>query len=329
MATVKTKKQGRIRSAPVKPPPWQTDSSARPFVGEKAHRHIPSVHEHPQEGGHLIRGGVKPDYITSNAQYFGPTDSTALKQRRLKKNAVLDECVTRFWTTTNDAIGANYPQFATTKDEARAALAQRRSKVVHQTHNPWATDYSLLGQGQQIAKKDKKEAKTVTFNQRIDWVTTQMDYGQNCDENPLKKGRTRNVGYSNTEPPEINPWVTSTDTIGGHHQKFVHDKSERTRELNERIRRQALDPVSHGGGILEHPQQDILGQVDRGREETNYLKKQREGLATAFNTFMVSDVNLPRIPTKQPEIPENYFPKSTQYKIRKQLQNMNINPEDL
>eukprot|EP00959_Pyramimonas_sp_CCMP1952_P440811 9229131-Pyramimonas_sp.AAC.1 len=26
-----------------------------------------------------------------------------------KKNAVLDEAVTRFWTTTNDAIGANYP----------------------------------------------------------------------------------------------------------------------------------------------------------------------------------------------------------------------------
>ena len=70
---------------------------------------------------------------------------------------------------------------------------------------------------------------------------------------------------------------------------YLTDKSARTKELHERIRRQALDPVSHGGGILEHPQEDILGQVDKSREEANYLKKQREGLATAFNAFMVCD----------------------------------------
>eukprot|EP00959_Pyramimonas_sp_CCMP1952_P440812 9229131-Pyramimonas_sp.AAC.2 len=83
MATVKTKKQGRSRSAPgVKPPPWQTDSGARAFVGEKSHRHIPAVHLHPEEGGHLITGGVKPDWVTSNAQHYGPTDSTYMHQKR-------------------------------------------------------------------------------------------------------------------------------------------------------------------------------------------------------------------------------------------------------
>ena len=49
----------------------------------------------------------------------------------------------------------------------------------------------------------------------------QMDYGQNCEENPLKKGRIRNAGYSNVESVMIDPWKTSTDSIGGHCQGCV------------------------------------------------------------------------------------------------------------
>ena len=65
----------------VKEAPWKTDSSARPFVGEKGHRKIPAVHHEPVEGGHY-KGGVRPDYITSNAKHYGPVDMTwALQQR--------------------------------------------------------------------------------------------------------------------------------------------------------------------------------------------------------------------------------------------------------
>jgi hypothetical protein len=43
----------------------------------------------------------------------------------------------------------------------------------------------------------------------------------------------------------------------------------------------------------------------------------------------VSDCFLPRVKPKMPDIPDNFFPKAAQYKIRKQLREMNVDLDNM
>eukprot|EP00959_Pyramimonas_sp_CCMP1952_P426019 8923185-Pyramimonas_sp.AAC.1 len=81
-----------------------------------------------------------------------------------------------------------------------------------------------------------------------------MDYGQNFEQNPQNKplnkpGRTRNVGYSNShsEPFEVDPRITSSDSIGGHqtgyvlHHKGVKPRSRRPKRPSTLIQQSTVD----------------------------------------------------------------------------------------
>mmetsp|Transcript_39796 Transcript_39796/g.55265 ORF Transcript_39796/g.55265 Transcript_39796/m.55265 type:complete len:331 (+) Transcript_39796:135-1127(+) len=327
-------RERRVRIVEPKPAPWKVDPSARRFSGPGANRQIPKVHK-PSKGLIELNGiqSMRPEWETTMAESYGPANSNVLTNERLKKMSALDEAVTRNWTTTQDTIG-NAPSNKALndgKEEARQALNHKRSKVVSNTHGPWSTSYDTLGKNQPNGAEKKKvivDLKTF-FPEKVDYVTTQKDYGAHTHPRGSQSARPpRMAGERHTELKPLDPYMTTTEQYGQHQTNFLNNRKAKTMEMEERAQRRQPTPLSE----LKH---DILGAVDTSNEEEAfyqaYAEDQMKDLSSiAFNTFMYSEAAKGKPFKKESTVPEHLrFPKSTSYKIRKGLRNLNIDPNDL
>jgi len=264
------------------------------------------------------------EYRTVHTDSYGPSNSDVIMKERVKKLSALDECVTKNWTTTQDAIGCSALQQVEGKADAKAAMCQKRSKISYQTYRPWSTTYdqiSTTAQANMVPRKKAEQQKKVFFPESIDYVTTQGDYGKEFHD---YRNERRSRSARPLKEASLDIYHTSTSSIGNQYKEFALNPRAKTMEIQEQIVRRQSAPV-----------EDVLGRVDINKEDQLYQLAatndyQKEVNSRIFHGFMVSDCDKPPPVLKEGRPLDNLgFPKATSYKIRKGLRELNINPEDL
>eukprot|EP00239_Pterosperma_sp_CCMP1384_P006019 CAMPEP_0197843454 /NCGR_PEP_ID=MMETSP1438-20131217/339_1 /TAXON_ID=1461541 /ORGANISM="Pterosperma sp., Strain CCMP1384" /LENGTH=335 /DNA_ID=CAMNT_0043453617 /DNA_START=118 /DNA_END=1125 /DNA_ORIENTATION=- len=257
----------------------------------------------------------KTDYTTTFAQSYG-VEPEARAHERLKraKNTNTDECVTREWTTTQDAIGKHFSSVVTysggAESGAKTVLVQKRSKVQGTTtYDPWSTTQREVGHFEKVPEHVSEVKKPEEyFPKDIDYTTTNHELmGKPEAKKPVAKAGRR----SRIKEPD--PYRTTSNVIGGHAQGFKADRSKVTKEKQMRYER-----ADKNGG-----EEDILGTVD-SRKEAEMIKNYTDSTGMAFNNFLMpGGLNRSKISKVNTELAHG-APKHLAYKVRKKLGELNM-----
>jgi len=210
-------------------------------------------------------------YVTTFGQSYGVEDGAHRSERLRKNQPNTEECVTRDWTTTQDAIGKHFSGGEAVVGGAKAVLAQQRSKVKGTvTHEPWTTTQREVGSFEAVPQHRREIPQPQDFfPEEIEYTTTNQEMlGRPAQPQKSNKARAR------IKPSEPNPYKTTSQLVGSHAKDFQISKTEKSKEMMMRSARSRADDY------------DILGQVDP-MQEAQVVKQYSNNALQAFNSFLM------------------------------------------
>lgn len=218
----------------------------------------------------------------------------AYKQERFRKaGGIVDDAITSTYSTTQSAIGSGIGSPGG-PNTSKAELVHMRSRVQMQTHSPWTTTQGQIGENHEIRRKPLARKNEEYFPKGpVQYATAQSDIGAHCsDRGSATSSRASSSRRRDLKPAEPDPWKRTSDQYGAT-SGFAADTKKKTK--------------------------DILGAVDLQKEK---VLTENQAQEAAYSGFLISS-DAKAVP-KAVEVPEGTYPKSTSYKIRKELAKLNM-----